>query len=47
MPIDKEIPYEVMRDHKILQNEAKMLEKTLEKLVKNNTEDSEVSDICA
>lgn len=47
MPIDKEIPYEVMRDHKILQNEAKMLEKTLEKLVKNSTEDSPVSDICA
>lgn len=43
VPIDQELPYEIIRDHKILQNEGKMLEKILEKLMKNNNDWSNIS----
>jgi hypothetical protein len=45
-PIKQEIPYEIMRDHKIIQNEGKTLESTLQKLVKNGTDSSPTKNLC-
>ncbi|MDD5213707.1 MAG: hypothetical protein PHG82_04755 [Candidatus Gracilibacteria bacterium] len=45
-PVEQEIPYEIMRDHKIIQNEGKTLEKILQKLVKNGTDSSSVKNLC-
>lgn len=42
----QDIPYEIKRDLKILQNEWKTLERTLEKITRDNKWSSKVSNLC-